>query len=67
MQDIRKIPSKVKVKIVMSDVMAQGENCDECCNVLYNFSSLIDKLSKKQHVSLPCSLGGEIVHVEATE
>ena len=36
-------------------------------HALNNFSSSIDKVSlkKKQHVSRPCSFGGEVVHADA--
>ena len=35
-------------------------------HALNNFSSSIDKVSfKKQHVSRPCSFGGEDVHADA--
>ena len=44
-----------------------GEQMNEQMHGLNNFSPLIVKVSfkKKQHVSGYCSLGGEVVHMDA--
>ena len=75
-QDMREIPAIVTEKIVKSVkifllrvggtslIMALAKNEQTDLHALNKFLCQIDKLSfkKKQHVSRPCSFGGEVAH-----
>ena len=77
MQDMREIPAIVTEKIVIKFLhfwwgyppcnVSSKQTNRQIMHALNNFSSSIDKVSfkKKQHVSRPCSFGGEVVHADA--